>query len=352
MQQSGMPLENAFTLAYYTIMSSGHPKVYVLILNYKGWQDTLECLESVYSCSYPNFEVVVIDNGSHDQSLEKIQAWTRGELESQTPQSSPVFNSVKKNRSRISHVFVDEQGALLGEDSGGDSVPFLTLIKSETDWGCYGGYNLGIRACLKKGDFEYLWILNNDTAVHKDSLTHLVEQAQKNSWGLCGARIDEYNQPGTIQGLAGRFNPFRGRNTEIKDEAQLNNMDYITGTAMLASRQCFSSSLLPDEYFLYFEDVDFCYGVKAAGIRFGVAMESVVYHKGGKGSSSAEKEYYFARNILHFVWKYMPWMLPFSLWYVLVHRAALKLFTGKFRMAGSLFQGAVDFLRGRLGERI
>ena len=74
--------------------------------------------------------------------------------------------------------------------------------------------------------------------------------------------------------------------------------------------------------------------------------------KGGKGSTSAEKEYYFARNILHFVWKYMPWTLPFTLGYVLVHRTIMKSFAGKFRMVGSLYQGAGDFFRNRLGERL
>jgi GT2 family glycosyltransferase len=128
-------------------------------------------------------------------------------------------------------------------------------------------------------------------------------------------------------------------------------MDYVIGAAMLVSQPCLDIRLLPDEYFLYFEDVDFCYGAKAAGVRIGVAPEAVVYHKDGKGSTRMEKEYYFARNLLHFVWKNMPWALPFSLWYLLIHRITVKLFAGQFRNIGHLLIGVGDFLRGRLGER-
>lgn len=332
-------------------MTSHPPKVYVVILNYKAWRDTLECLESVYSCDYPDFEVVVVDNGSHDESLEKILAWTRGELRSQTPRLSPIFESVKNLDSRVPCTFVDEHDALIMEAPGDAPIPALTLIKSERDWGCYGGFNLGIRWCQKKADFKYVWILNNDTAVRRDSLTHLVSQAENNHLGICGAKIAYYDEPGTIQALAGRFNLFSGRNFEIKDEAQLGKMDYVVGTAMLVSRQCLDVGMLPDEYFLYFEDVDFCYSAKAAGIRLGVAVDAVVYHKDGKGSTKMEKEYYWARNLLHFVRKNRPLMLPFSLGYVLTQRVALKLFAGQFRNIGALLLGVGDFLLGRLGER-
>ena len=61
-------------------MMRNSPNVYILILNYNGWRDTVECLESVQRLTYPNYRIVVIDNGSTDGSLDKIKAWAAGEL--------------------------------------------------------------------------------------------------------------------------------------------------------------------------------------------------------------------------------------------------------------------------------
>jgi GT2 family glycosyltransferase len=332
-------------------MTITRPKVYVVILNYKTWQDTLECLESVYTCHYPNFEVVVVDNGSNDESIEKILAWAKGELGFQTPRLSPILKSIKKPDFKISCALIDEQGNFLMESPGNAHVPPLTLIKSEKDRGCYGGFNLGIRWCQKRGDFKYVWILPNDTAVKNDCLTQQVLQAEENDWGICGSKELYYYEPGTIQALAGSFRHFLGHNLEITDEGRLKEIDYVSGNAMLVSRKCLDLGPLPEEYFLYFEDIDFCFGARAAGIRLGVALDAVVYHKDGKSSTSLEKEYYYARNLLHFVRKNMPLALPFSFWYLLVHRTTLKLFKGQFHNIAWLLRGVRDFLRGRLGER-
>ncbi len=328
------------------------PKVYVIILNYRGWADTIECLESVYSCDYSNFEVVVVDNGSPDNSLEKIMAWIKGDFRPDTPHASPILATVKNQTAPISFTYITQQGELIAEGFENNAAPHLTFIKSEIDWGCFEGFNVGIRWCQTKSDYKYLWILNNDTAVKPDSLSHLVKTCEAQELGICAAKIMYYDEHESVQALAGRFLTYTGRNLEIKDESELHLMDYVVGTAMLVSKKCLERGLLPGEYFLYFEDVDFSYGAKAAGVKIGVAPLAVVYHKDGKGSTKMEKEYYIARNLLHFIWKYRPWMIGFSLWYVLVHRLSLRLFARKYQSVNELLAGARDFFRGRLGERV
>lgn len=333
-------------------MISNLPKVYVIVLNYKSWRDTLECLESVFSSDYPNFQVVVVENGSGDQSGEKILAWAKNEIGRQTPGSSPVYTSAKNTVSEIPFVLMNSKGDRLATGLGNGSTEPLIILISERNLGYAGGNNLGIQWCLDQGDFEYIWILNNDTAVTSHCLSRLAVQAEKNNWAVCGSKILYYDHPETVQALAGHFRFLQGRNHEIREEVLLGRMDYVIGTSMLVSRKRFNAGLLPEEYFLYFEEADFCRKTRELGFRFGVALDAAVYHKDGKSSGRMLKEYYFARNLLYFAWKNIPWMLPFSLWYLLVHRFWMKVFNGQFRNIVFLFRGVGDFFMGRLGKRL
>ena len=67
------------------------PKVSIIILNWNGWKDTIECLESVFRNNYPSYQVIVVDNGSTDGSIEKIKAWPNGKQEVLTPEPSHPF---------------------------------------------------------------------------------------------------------------------------------------------------------------------------------------------------------------------------------------------------------------------
>ena len=69
------------------------PKVAIIILNWNGWEDTTECLESVFRNTYQNFQVIVIDNGSTDDSMEKIKDWAEGKQEVLTPEPThPLYH--------------------------------------------------------------------------------------------------------------------------------------------------------------------------------------------------------------------------------------------------------------------
>ncbi|RLJ02597.1 MAG: hypothetical protein DRP08_04470 [Candidatus Aenigmatarchaeota archaeon] len=75
------------------------PKIYIIILNYNNWQDTIDCLESVLRNDYPNYQVIVVDNGSQDNSMEYIKTWAEGRQEVLTPESShPLYYLFKKKR--------------------------------------------------------------------------------------------------------------------------------------------------------------------------------------------------------------------------------------------------------------
>ncbi|MGK7368687.1 MAG: glycosyltransferase family 2 protein, partial [Candidatus Halalkalibacterium sp. M3_1C_030] len=133
------------------------PKVHIIILNWNGKEDTIECLNSLKALEYPNFEIVVVDNASSDGSVSEIK----------------------------------------------DKFPETTLLESEINRGYAGGNNIGLRYALNH-DSDYAWILNNDTVVDKNALGSLVKKMKiDGSIGICGSRLVYYHDRETIQALGG-----------------------------------------------------------------------------------------------------------------------------------------------------
>jgi GT2 family glycosyltransferase len=164
-----------------------NPKVAIIILNWNGWKDTIKCLESVYNLNYPNFEVIVVDNGSRDDSVKKIKKWV----------------SEHSGKSKILLEY-DRISALQGGRSKKEeSLEYVSsnlrmiLIKNEENLGYAGGNNVAIHyAFHKKSPSDYVFILNNDAEVDKHCLTHLIEVAGKTDAGVVGAVIMNKNGKG------------------------------------------------------------------------------------------------------------------------------------------------------------
>ncbi len=137
------------------------PKVYVIVLNWNNWQDTIECLESIFRLEYDNFQVLAVDNGSTDGSEEKIQEWAEGES----------VSIVRYNRETA------EQGGLLEKEKD-LTQPSIVFIQTESNLGYAGGNNVGMKYALNQDDCKYVWLLNNDTIIDRDALTEMVEMAE------------------------------------------------------------------------------------------------------------------------------------------------------------------------------
>ena len=140
---------------------------YVIIVNYNGWEDTIACLESVFKLTYPNVRVVVVDNGSKNQSTGYLRAWAEGNLSSYSKAHRELtFPSVSKP---VSYSYLAAETLADTENDG--SLP-LTIINSKKNGGFSYGNNLGIKYALRDKNLAYLWLLNNDTLVGPDVLTH------------------------------------------------------------------------------------------------------------------------------------------------------------------------------------
>ncbi|MFC5413011.1 glycosyltransferase family 2 protein [Larkinella bovis] len=280
----------------------------VIILNYKGWPDTIECLESVLALDYPNRRMIVVDNCSGDDSVPKIRDWA---LQKAVP-----------------HAVLDEK------EIGAQVHPSepLVLIRAERNEGYSAGNNLGIRFSLVQAKADFVWLLNNDTTVRADSLRWLVERAGQpgaEKIGMLGSKILFYHQPGIVQYLGGStYRPFTGkaypigRGLAAADPAtqQLpadRPLDFVAGAALFASTRFIRDvGELNEAYFLYFEEIDWSTRGRRQGWSVSYEPRSIVYHKEGAtiGASPESRsyrakfaDYYYHRNKFLFTRHYLGW---------------------------------------------
>jgi len=281
-----------------------YPKVYIILLNYNGWTDTIECLESVLRNDYPNYQVIVVDNNSPNNSMEYLKAWAEGKLDVWVNPNNSLRNlSFPPVSKPIPYIYytrkeAEKGGSLKTEEALKNKMPKditskypLVFLQSGDNLGFAGGNNTGIRYALVKNDFEYIWLLNNDTVIRKDSLIKLVEFAEKNNTGISGSVLMYYDSPNTVQTYGGHINKFLGTSHRILKKEQIKDkLNYIVGASFLINRKVIEKiGLLPEVYFLYYEETDYCFNASKNGFSLGVALDSVVYHKEGQSTGASKK---------------------------------------------------------------
>ena len=306
-------------------------RVYIVILNWNGWADTLECLESVFRNDHPDYRVIVCDNNSQDNSLEYIKAWSEGLLDVLAPVDNSLRNySFPPVNKPISYTEYDRIEAEAGGKNNKKDER-LVLISNKKNLGFAGGNNVGIRYALARGDFDYIWLLNNDTVVKPDALSHMVHRMQeKPDAGTCGSTLVYYHKTGNLQALGGaaynkwlaltkHIGMFQPPAHPVDLHRVERKLDYIIGASMLISKDFLRDvGLMSEDYFLYCEEIDWAVrGKKRFSLAY--APQSVVYHKegatsGGSALKPKEKslttEYHTVRSRLLFTKKYFPWCYP------------------------------------------
>lgn len=198
----------------------------------------------------------------------------------------------------------------------------------EKNLGFAGGNNLGIKYALcHKAD--YIMLLNNDTLVQKHFLDNMLNCFNKDKKiGLVGCKIMYYPEKNVIWYGGGYIDWFKfiGSHYSMKqvDNGQCDNekeIDFMTGCCMLIKREVFENvGLLSEEYFMYFEDIDFCVKIKSVGYKIFYDPKAVIYHKVGLSSGGEESSFsieWSTRNRLLFMNKYKNKVNKFK--YILAH---------------------------------
>ena len=221
------------------------PKVSIIILNWNGLADTVECLESLKKVTYTNYEVLLVDNAS-------------------------AGDDVKVLRDRF----------------GG----YIHIIQNDKNFGFAEGNNIGMRYVLNRGT-DYVLLLNNDTAVAPDFLDEMVKVGKSDEKiGVLGPKIYFYDEPNIIWEAGGRINWWLGairvcgdREEDVGRYDNLAERDFLSGAALLLKAQLLQKiSLLDSSFFFGFEDYDLCIRARRAGFRVVYVPKAKVWHKVGR----------------------------------------------------------------------
>lgn len=291
--------------------------VYLVILNWNGWKDTIECVESCRKLSYPDVRILIVDNGSTDGSE-----------------------------------------AILRE-----RFPDIEFIQTGANLGFAGGNNVGIRYALEQGA-DYVWLLNNDTVVDDEALSALLRVAESDrKVGMVGSKILYHDNPRLLW-YAGAVldseSPYRPHHRGLREEDRgqydaVCETGYITGCSLLARKEMMEAvGLLDEELFLYFEDVDWSARAKAAGWKLMYCPGSLVYHKVSLsvgGAASPTVLYYTARNRLYFVRRNFPGKLMGAVLYDFFEHVLVNIKKGRFTCAREALRGIRDFMLHKTGAQ-
>lgn len=252
-------------------MSDDTPLVTAVLLNWNNYSDTKRCVESLSELDYDDLRILVVDNGSTDGSGERIES----------------------------------------------ELPAADLVYTGENLGFSGGVNVGIERALDDGT-EYVWIVNNDTLYpDHDVLETLVRTAERRqSVGLVTPLLRKYPNTNEIyfeRGYvddrsynAGHYNGrysvldlrFHTNVTDVHGDHSVVQNDYVPLCSALVGREVIEDvGLLPADYFLYYEDADYCVRIAAAGYDLLTHLECEAYHRGeGSSDSYALPTYYCTRN--------------------------------------------------------
>jgi GT2 family glycosyltransferase len=299
------------------------PRVAIIVLNWNGLVDTLECLESLSHLDYPAYEVMVVDNGSTDGSVPAIRA-------------------------RCSKV---------------------TIIETGKNLGYTGGNNAGLRYALAH-QAGYFLLLNNDTEVAPDFLRQLVEVAEADPRiGAVGPTVYYHDLPNVIWSAGGAIDWRRGSTRMVgldeRESGQFGieprSVDFVTGCAMLVRRAVVEHvGILDERFFAYYEEAEWCVRIARVGYKVVHVPRAKVWHKISPlaQEDSPIVHYYMTRNQLLFLkatgasWWVWGYVLLIEYLRTLISWSVRPRWRHKQPMRKMMWRALADALRGRWGMRV
>ncbi len=295
------------------------PAVSIVLVNWNGWKDTVECLASLSLLQYHAIQIVIVDNGSADGSVEKIREYCRGQL----GVTSPFFAEQPAAQVPFAQLTAEEAAATGNVNAEPGTV---TIITNQGNLGFAEANNQGTRYALRAFNPEYVLFLNNDTVVDPRFLAAFVEVAEADpSIGFLGPKTCYYDYQGrrdVINFAGGELSLFTGNTVHIgqnqPDQGQFDTrrvVDYVEGSCLLARSPMLKQiGLLDPGYFVYYEENDLVMRGREAGYSAVYVPTAVIWHKVSASSKKTPiKTYYMARNRFWFMKRHAGWHYPLFL---------------------------------------
>lgn len=240
-------------------------KVSIVILNYNNARDTIECIDSLSKIEYSDFNIIIVDNKSTDNSMEKLCQYINKQFD-----NSQIIKNLSNTNQLINNTFI-------------------TLIQSNLNGGYGYGNNIGINYALKN-NADYVMILNNDTEVKSNILNQLVNKAENTKdIGILSCKTNFYHNKNMIWFNGGSFNKCTGNITHFnfkEENIGQNNEDkeitFISGCMWFIPKKVLKEvGLINEDYFMYVEDVEYCQRVLEKEYKLFVLKDLLLFHKVG-----------------------------------------------------------------------
>ena len=302
-------------------MKADECSVAAIVVNWNGWRDTLECLESILRADRVPDSIIICDNGSMDGSLEHLRRW------------------------------VAARGI-------GDRVALLDL---GVNLGFAGANNVGIAYALER-DADYVWMVNSDVVVGEKALSRMLALLWRNPRaGMVAPVFLSYDDPEKIQAMGGGYIiPVICHDTQLgrgrKQSGVLTSpieLHHLIGASLLVRADAARDvGPIDESYFLYREETDWCIRMRRRGWKLYCCPDAVVWHKECRciGFRSPVHDYYAVRNMLVLVSRLYPMYLPAAALYFACRSIAPKLWRREFVRLKAVLAAYSDFFRGVRGR--
>lgn len=312
----------------------------VIVLNWNHWQETLHCLSSLTHLKLEQHQlsIIVCDNASSNDSFTQIQQWGLKQFPQITLLEKPELSNT--------------------------ILTAFTLIQTGHNLGFAGGNNVGIRYALADESVEFVWILNNDTEVTPTALIELIHCAtQTPEIALWGSTLVDFEQRDRVQCAGGsRYFPlttivrpvYAGQPlASVLNLSTQPLLDYVAGASLFLRVSAIRAiGTLTEDYFLYYEELDYTLRLKAHGLNIAWCPHSIIYHQGGASILGQDVQklckatYYENLSTLKFTARFYPRFLGFAALFRFCAKVLLFCLRRHFFLLRPLFKAYRDFFIG------
>lgn len=322
-------------------------KIYVVLINYNSSSDTIECLESLLKTTYDNLQVIVVDNSETKEPMSVLLDWASGRITTvETFFENLVYPLVNKP---LDVVFVSNED--LESNSFNQKIIF---VKANENKGFAAANNIAFKYIIANGDEDsYIWILNNDTVIEKnvpeDIISKVIKDQDANHKVVYGTPLIEYSKPDRIQAIGGFYNKKTGLTYNLGENSLLaarnfdfersNLVDFPVGASIIVHKQFLREiGLMCEDYFLYFEELDWALRAKEKGGWVKILNVFGVYHKQGgstKTKNNLKKtdfiDLVFLNSRILFAKKFNPENINKIYFSILTLTIGKRIFEGNFK---------------------
>jgi GT2 family glycosyltransferase len=314
------------------------PWVYIVIVNYKKWQDAKDCLETVLRSTYNRYTVFVIDNNSQNNSLEYLISWVKNTSNS----SSSCLLPNEFKQSIPYNYFLDKD---LPRTIDPIALSKLNFVQNTENRGFAAGNNLVLQHICEQD--AYVWLLNPDMVIEENTLFELVNFANERPFkSVIGSVVKFFSDKNRVHLYGGAQINFNLATVNLITEKEaVSKIDFICGGSMFVHARHFKElGLLPENYFLYWEETEWCYKAKKEGYKMLVCPNAICYDKISTTiGKSFLADYYYTRNGLLFVSQFKKSKVPIAVFSAFL-RLLKRSFQGQWHRSRGVYQGILTFL--------